>query len=105
MIPTLHARRQLLRSADGSRRSRLAVVGGEVLPRTRRLHRLCIDRPTLRFAQVSDSHIGFIGTANPDVVGSFAGNIEQINNLSTTNRLLVIHTGDLTHLATPNSSS
>ena len=28
-------------------------------------------RPTLRFAQVSDSHIGFTGAANPDVAGSF----------------------------------
>ena len=56
--------------------------------------------PTVRFAQVSDSHIGFLGKANPNVVGSFTQAIDQINNLGYTPDF-VIHTGDLTHLATP----
>jgi 3',5'-cyclic AMP phosphodiesterase CpdA len=53
----------------------------------------------LRFAQVSDSHIGFTGPANADVSGSFTRAVNQINNLGYTPDF-VIHTGDLTHLAT-----
>ena len=58
------------------------------------------DRPTLRFAQISDSHIGFQGTANPDVAGTFSQAIGQVNGLGYRPDF-VIHTGDLTHLATP----
>jgi len=54
----------------------------------------------LRFAQVSDSHIGFQGKANPNVAGSFTQAIDRINNLGYQPDF-VIHTGDLTHLATP----
>ncbi len=56
--------------------------------------------PTLTFAQVSDSHIGFNGTANPDVTGSFEAAIDAINALERTPDF-VIHTGDLTHLSSP----
>ena len=55
-------------------------------PRTRDLY----------FVQVSDSHIGFKGTANQDVTGTFGLSIEQINALST-QPAFVMHTGDLTH--------
>ena len=34
-------------------------------------------RPTLRFAQVSDSHIGFTGPPNPDVADTFGHAIDQ----------------------------
>lgn len=54
----------------------------------------------MRFAQISDSHIGFRGPANPDVTGSFGRAIDQINSLDYTPDF-VIHTGDLTHLSTP----
>jgi 3',5'-cyclic AMP phosphodiesterase CpdA len=57
-------------------------------------------RPTLRFAQISDSHVGFKGPANTDVTQTFTEAINQINNLGYTPDF-VIHTGDLTHLATP----
>jgi 3',5'-cyclic AMP phosphodiesterase CpdA len=57
-------------------------------------------RPDLRFVQLSDSHIGFKGTANPDVTGAFSRAIDQINHLDDAPDF-VIHTGDLTHLATP----
>jgi 3',5'-cyclic AMP phosphodiesterase CpdA len=57
-------------------------------------------RPTVRFAQVSDSHIGFAGTANPNVTDSFSRAIHRINNLGYAPNF-VIHTGDLTHLSTP----
>jgi 3',5'-cyclic AMP phosphodiesterase CpdA len=59
-----------------------------------------VGRPTMRFAQVSDSHLGFTGAPNPDVAGTFQHAIDQINNLGYTPDF-VIHTGDLTHLATP----
>ncbi|TDO08076.1 calcineurin-like phosphoesterase family protein [Mycobacterium sp. BK086] len=78
----------------------LAVVGGEVLSHVAAAPAATPARPSLRFAQISDSHIGFNGTANPDVVGSFERAIKQINNLGYTPDF-VIHTGDLTHLATP----
>jgi 3',5'-cyclic AMP phosphodiesterase CpdA len=79
-----------------------AVVGGEVISHmagaaaSERTHA----RPTLRFAQVSDSHIGFKGAPNPDVVGTFGHAIDQVNNLGYTPDF-VIHTGDLTHLSAP----
>ncbi len=57
-------------------------------------------RPTLRFAQISDSHIGFTGAPNPNVAGTFTEPIHQVNALGYTPDF-VMHTGDLTHLATP----
>jgi 3',5'-cyclic AMP phosphodiesterase CpdA len=78
----------------------LAVVGGEVISHVAGSATAEETRPTLRFAQVSDSHIGFTGTANTDVTGSFGHAIDQINSLGYTPDF-VIHTGDLTHLATP----
>lgn len=78
----------------------LAVVGGEVISHVAGSAPAAETRPTLRFAQVSDSHIGFTGPANTDVTGSFTRAIDQINGLGYTPDF-VIHTGDLTHLATP----
>jgi 3',5'-cyclic AMP phosphodiesterase CpdA len=78
----------------------LAVVGGEVISHAAATPTANVARPTLRFAQVSDSHIGFTGSANTDVVGSFGRAVDQINGLGYTPDF-VIHTGDLTHLATP----
>ena len=53
----------------------------------------------LFFVQVSDSHIGFRGTANQDVTGTFGLAIGQINALPA-RPAFVMHTGDLTHTAT-----
>lgn len=53
----------------------------------------------LRFVQVSDSHIGFQGPANTDVVGSFTEAIHQVNSLGFRPDF-VMHSGDLTHLST-----
>ncbi|MEU8974619.1 metallophosphoesterase [Streptomyces monashensis] len=53
----------------------------------------------LRFVQVSDSHIGFHGPANTDVVGSFTEAIDQVNSLGFRPDF-VMHSGDLTHLST-----
>jgi 3',5'-cyclic AMP phosphodiesterase CpdA len=96
-------RRQLIRhSAWFGSAVVLTVAGGEVIshiagstPTTSQA-----TRPTLRFAQISDSHIGFSGGANPNVAGTFSEAINQVNSLGYTPDF-VIHTGDLTHLATP----
>jgi 3',5'-cyclic AMP phosphodiesterase CpdA len=96
-------RRQLMRhSAWFGAAVGLAVVGGEVISHVAGTADAARStaRPTLRFAQVSDSHIGFTGKANPNVANSFNQAIENINNLGYTPDF-VIHTGDLTHLATP----
>lgn len=79
-----------------------AVTGGEVIShvagQAKAQH--AAGRPALRFAQISDSHIGFTGAPNPDVAGTFGHAIEQVNNLGYTPDF-VIHTGDLTHLSSP----
>ena len=96
-------RRQLIRhSAWFGAAVGLAVVGGEVVSHVAGTADAARSpsRPALRFAQVSDSHIGFVGKANPDVAGSFTHAIDQINNVGYEPDF-VIHTGDLTHLATP----
>ncbi len=99
--PQQMTRRQLMRhSAWFGAAVGLSVVGGEVLSHLATAPAAVNDRPTLRFAQVSDSHIGFTGTANPDVTASFGHAIDRINNLGYTPDF-VIHTGDLTHVATP----
>ena len=101
--PTTMSRRQLIRhTAWFGSVVVLTVVGGEVIshiagstPKTSQA-----TRPTLRFAQISDSHIGFSGGANPNVADTFSEAINQVNSLGYTPDF-VIHTGDLTHLATP----
>lgn len=100
--PNTMTRRQLMRhSAWFGAAVGLAVAGGEVLSHVAGSSApAAAARPSLRFAQISDSHLGFDGTANPDVVGSFDRAITRINSLGYTPDF-VIHTGDLTHLATP----
>lgn len=55
----------------------------------------------LYFVQISDSHIGFKGAANPDITGTFAHAIAQVNALPH-RPAFVAHTGDLTHLSQTN---
>jgi 3',5'-cyclic AMP phosphodiesterase CpdA len=52
------------------------------------------------FVQISDSHIGFNKPANPDVSGTLRVAVELINALNPQPDL-IIHTGDITHLAKP----
>ncbi len=54
----------------------------------------------LTFVQISDSHIGFTRPENPDVLGTFAKTIADINALRH-QPAFVVHTGDVTHLAKP----
>lgn len=52
------------------------------------------------FVQISDTHIGFKKPANPDVVGTLRETIAKIKALPTAPDF-IIHTGDITQLATP----
>jgi calcineurin-like phosphoesterase family protein len=49
-----------------------------------------------RFVQISDTHIGFKGEANPDVLGTLQLAIDKINALHPAPAFL-LHTGNLTH--------
>ncbi|HEV7686841.1 MAG TPA: metallophosphoesterase [Acidimicrobiia bacterium] len=51
------------------------------------------------FVQISDSHIGFTGAANPDVTKTFQSALDVVNALPARPDL-VVHTGDLTHFST-----
>src|SRR2546426_3394234 len=48
------------------------------------------------FVQISDTHIGFNGEANKNVLGSLQQAIDRVNALRPAPEL-VLHTGDLTH--------
>src|SRR5437868_3093662 len=52
------------------------------------------------FVQISDSHIGFNKPANTDVNATFQAAVEKINALDR-HPDLILHTGDLSHLAKP----
>src|SRR5882757_2130733 len=97
------SRRQLIRhTAWFGAAVVLTVSGGEVISHiggTSTAAAPADDPNALRFAQVSDSHLGFQGTANTDVEQSFSRAIDEVNALP--NRPdFVVHSGDLTHLAT-----
>jgi 3',5'-cyclic AMP phosphodiesterase CpdA len=54
---------------------------------------------SIEFVQISDSHIGFHQPANPDVSATLKAAIDAINALPQ-QPAFVVHTGDVTHLAT-----
>jgi 3',5'-cyclic AMP phosphodiesterase CpdA len=84
----------------------LTVAGGEVIshistgPADAAAPDPFADPHALRFVQVSDSHIGFKGSANTAVEQSFTHAVNQVNALPFRPDF-VMHTGDLTHLSTP----
>jgi hypothetical protein len=96
------SRRQLLRhTAWCGAAGGLTVIGGEVISHIAGTRSDAGGSPgSLRFVQVSDSHIGFTGAANTDVAASFDAAIGQVNALGYEPDF-VMHTGDLTHLSTP----
>jgi 3',5'-cyclic AMP phosphodiesterase CpdA len=100
--PAGMSRRQLMRhSAWFGAAVVLTVAGGEVISHVAGSSGAAQPaQPALRFAQISDSHIGFKGPANTNVTDTFTHAIGQVNGLGYTPDF-VIHTGDLTHLATP----
>ena len=100
--PDRMTRRQLIRhSAWFGAAVVLTVAGGEVISHVAGSAGAAQPaKPAMRFAQISDSHIGFKGPANTNVTDTFNHAIGQINGLDYTPDF-VIHTGDLTHMATP----
>jgi len=54
----------------------------------------------LSFVQISDSHMGFNKPANPDVVATLKAAVNKINALPDPPDF-ILHTGDITHLSTP----
>lgn len=54
----------------------------------------------LRFVQISDTHIGFSKPANPDPLATLRETIAKIKALPEAPDF-ILHTGDVTHLATP----
>jgi len=52
------------------------------------------------FVQISDTHVGFHGEANTDVLSTFQQAIDKINALPVRPDF-VVHTGDLSHLSKP----
>src|SRR5580658_6511463 len=53
------------------------------------------------FAQISDSHVGFhVKPVNPDALGTLKEAIAKVGALPT-KPAFMIHTGDITHLSTP----
>lgn len=52
------------------------------------------------FVQISDTHVGFHGDANSDVLATFQQAIDKINALPVRPDF-VMHTGDLSHLSKP----
>ena len=63
-------------------------------------HRAMHDATGLRFAQISDSHIGFDKPANTDVTATLREAIAKIKAQPVAPAFL-LHTGDLTHLSRP----
>jgi Icc protein len=49
-----------------------------------------------RFVQISDTHVGFHGEANPDALASFGQAIDRIREVAPSPALL-LHTGDVSH--------
>ena len=52
------------------------------------------------FVQISDTHIGFKGDANPDVAGTVKQTIELVNAMPD-KPAFIMHTGDVTQLSKP----
>lgn len=101
--PNRMTRRQLIRhSAWFGAAVVLTVTGGEVISHIGDTKTAAApqDPYALRFVQISDSHIGFTGPANTMVTESFSAAVRQVNALPYRPDF-VMHTGDLTHLSTP----
>jgi len=98
--PTMDRRRFLRHAAWAGAAVAVTVSGGVVTSRVLRPGDGAAAVGDFSFVQISDSHIGFTGAANPDVTGTFARSIDLVNGLAARPDF-VVHTGDLTHFSTP----
>src|SRR4029079_16743706 len=76
------------------------VLKGSPLEASVRTPGLSQDQDSLRFVQISDSHIGFDKPANSDVTATLRAAIAKIKAAPEPPAFL-LHTGDLTHLSKP----
>jgi len=76
------------------------VLKGSPLEASVRTPGLSQDQDSLRFVQISDSHIGFDKPANTDVTATLRAAIAKIK-AAPEPPAFVLHTGDLTHLSKP----
>ncbi|HUC18588.1 MAG TPA: metallophosphoesterase [Acetobacteraceae bacterium] len=77
------------------------VVGG--IPRSRLLGNeaeAAESTASFRFIQISDSHLGFHGAANPDVAGTLRQAIAEVK-VNADQASFLIHTGDVSHTSQP----
>ncbi len=95
-------RRGFLRCMAWAGTGAVCVLNGGVLTShalgAEREYSLKIPKGELMFVQISDSHMGFDKTANPDVVATFQAAIDKINALPVAPEF-ILHTGDVSHLA------
>jgi 3',5'-cyclic AMP phosphodiesterase CpdA len=77
----------------------VVVAGGVVTTEIATNHSKAKIGTDFSFVQISDSHIGFQGPANPGVAATFQESIDQVNALPDRPDF-VIHAGDLTHFTT-----
>jgi 3',5'-cyclic AMP phosphodiesterase CpdA len=100
MMPNEIDRRSFLRHAGWAGAAvAVAVTGGVVTTDLIRGHHSGPKTADFTFVQISDSHLGFLGKANPDVTRTFQQSIDLINGLPERPDF-VIHTGDVTHFST-----
>jgi 3',5'-cyclic AMP phosphodiesterase CpdA len=93
------SRRRFLRHSAWAGAAVVAVVAGGTVTTVVSDHSRKKIGSDFSFVQISDSHIGFQGAANPDVTATFQDAIDQVNGLPDPPDF-VIHTGDLTHFTT-----
>ena len=95
-----HTRREALQCLAAGSAGTLYLLSGGVLTPVSLAHAAGVDMKAAKplFVQISDTHIGFKGGANPDVPGTVSRTIDLVNALSQKPEL-VIHTGDITHLS------
>jgi len=102
-FPTDSTRREALKClAAGSAGTLYLLSGGILTPvaLANAANDAAMKAGTPLLLQISDTHIGFKGGANPDVPGTVRKTIELVNGMPQ-KPSLALHTGDITHLSKP----
>lgn len=92
-------RRNFLRCMSWAGTAMVWTINGGV-PRSRLMGGAEAAETGFTFCQVSDSHLGFDKPVNTDVTGTFREALGQVTRVPEKPAFL-IHTGDITHLSTP----